>query len=130
MHQGEQLGLFLRINNIKKGDFAKKTGMSRGTLYSILKDKSIKSEYMDAIRKGGYNFDSFINANVQTSVHTEQRQQPKTLSGLEEEIKQLYEIIAIKDKVIDAQGQALKMAEQLLLKNQKSLARVAEPKKN
>lgn len=130
MHQGEQLGLFLRINNIKKGDFAKKTGMSRGTLYSILKDKSIKSEYMDAIRKGGYNFDSFINANVQTSVHAGQRQQPETVPDLQKEIANLHEIILIKDKIIDAQAQALRMAEQLLLKNQKSLARAAEPKKN
>lgn len=51
-------------------------------------------------------------------------------SELQKEIANLHEIILIKDKIIDAQAQALRMAEQLLLKNQKSLARVAEPKKN
>lgn len=112
MHQGEKLSLFLRINNIKKGDFAKTTGMSRGTLYSVLKDKVIKGEYMDAIRKAGYDFDAFVQTGVQSEQHA-----PVTSNSpadIQKEITRLREVIEGKDRIIDAQAKALMLAERLL----------------
>lgn len=133
MHQGEKLGLFLRINNIQKGDFAKKTGMSRGTLYSILKDKDIKSEYMDAIRKAGYNFDVF----VQTGVQSEKSPAPIThnLSDLEKRNQELQnENSELKNKIIslheEIKGGRKQFEKQIERGINKVLAAVLSEKKN
>lgn len=135
MHQGEQLGLFLRINNIKKEAFAKKTGMSRGTLYNILRDKVIKQEYMDAIRKSGYQFDSFLGASVQTNVQDHAKDalhdsMPGNITDCHREIMRLNSLLEGKDKIIEIQQKSLLMAERYINSITKKVAHGTSPTKN
>lgn len=133
MHQGEKLGLFLRINNIQKGDFAKKTGMSRGTLYSILKDKLIKGEYMDAIRKAGYNFDAFVQTGVQSEkppapvIHNTSELEKKIQELQNENSELLHKVISLHERLDKKREQFEKQIERRM---DKVLAAVLSEKKN
>lgn len=119
VHQGERLDLFLRVNNIKRGEFYKRVGISRSTLYNILRDKVIKKEYLDAIRKAGYDFDSFVQTNVHDKIiHTS----PSNSSDLEKESAEKDKIIAHLKTIIDAQDRIIKWMEHFMNKPRKSIA--------
>lgn len=118
---------FLKGRGIIKRDkeIADRTGFNKAVISTYLNGKINASK--NFLNKFYEVFEKDLPANkVSTHLLTDKEK----IEALEREIIYRDEIIAIKDKMIDAQAQALRMAEQLLQRSQKTLAHAVHSKKN